>query len=116
VARRRIEIYAYRQVLMRLRQGDSEREIAHSGCRRPPTTRCGSRAYCGMGKPARASDSAGEWKVGRGGVELIVGGVNVELSAIADLVSLPTIRSQCNSNLPPTLCSGLCQIWGNHLK
>ncbi len=31
MARRRIEIYAYRQVLMRLRQGDSEREIAHSG-------------------------------------------------------------------------------------
>ena len=55
MARRRIEIYAYRQVLMRLRQGDSEREIAHSGCRRPPTTRCRSRAYCGMGKPARAS-------------------------------------------------------------
>lgn len=26
----------------------------------------------------------GEWKVGRGGVELIVGGVNVELSAEAD--------------------------------
>ncbi len=31
MARRRIEIYAYRQVLMRLRQGDSEREIARSG-------------------------------------------------------------------------------------
>ncbi len=27
----------------------------------------------------------GEWKVGRGGVELIVGGVNVELSAGADV-------------------------------
>ena len=31
MARRRSEIYAYRQVLMRLRQGDSGREIARSG-------------------------------------------------------------------------------------
>lgn len=34
MARRRIEIYAYRQVLMRLRQGDSEREIADSGLKK----------------------------------------------------------------------------------
>ena len=31
MARRRIEIYAYRQVRLRLRQGDSEREIEHAG-------------------------------------------------------------------------------------
>ncbi len=71
MARRRIEIYAYRQVLMRLRQGDSEREIAHSGCRRPPTTRCRSRAYCGMGKPAGAGDSAGGME-GRPGVSSLL--------------------------------------------
>ena len=31
MARRSIEMHEYRQALMRLRQGDSEREIARSG-------------------------------------------------------------------------------------
>ena len=31
MARRRIEMFQYRQALLRLRQGDSEREIARSG-------------------------------------------------------------------------------------
>lgn len=40
MARRSIEMHEYRQVLVRLRQGDSEREIARSGLMRRAKAAC----------------------------------------------------------------------------
>lgn len=84
MARRRIEIYAYRQVLMRLRQGDSEREIAHSGLQKTADHTQQDSGLLWDGKTCRSRWMG--WGNGRsaaGGVAVILGGVNVALSAIA---------------------------------
>jgi hypothetical protein len=74
VARRRIEIYAYRQVLMRLRQGDSEREIAHSGLQKTAdhTLQESGLLWDGENLPEPV-DGLGEWKVGRDVSRLFLG-------------------------------------------
>lgn len=84
MAHRRIEIYANRQVLMRLRQGDSGREIAHSGLQKTADHRLQESGLLWDGKTCRSRWLG--WGNGRsaGGVAVIVGGVNVELSAGAD--------------------------------
>lgn len=104
MARRGTKMHAYRQVLMRLRRGDSGREIARSGSQKTIDNRLQEASLQWDGNTCRSRWLGwGNGRCASGGVEVVVGGVNVALSAKEVVGLMQRVGLLCVAYMPLSL-------------